>query len=70
MSPTVRIYEPRSTIQRFEVLHDRVSMQHPVTVVSDDGAILAVRLDPGSRFTFPPHDAQIHWWSRWDDWAP
>ncbi|MDQ0375540.1 hypothetical protein [Cellulomonas humilata] len=49
----MRIYEPRSTIQRFEVLHDRV------------GLVLAAAASVTEQL-----DAQMHWWSRWDDWAP
>lgn len=62
-------YAAGSTIQRFEVLHGRVWMQHPVTVVSDDGATLAVRLDPGSRFTFPSHPFGPHPWSAQPAWG-
>ncbi len=69
MSSTVWIYEPGTSIQRFEVLHDHVWMQHPVTVVSDDGAILAVRVDPGSRFSFPPHPFGTHPWSSHSAWG-
>jgi len=65
----VRVYEPGSIVQRFEVLHGRVWMQHPVTVVSDDGTTLAVRLDPGSRFLFPPHPFGPHPWSSHPAWA-
>ena len=67
-SSTVWIYEPGTSIQRFEVLHGCVWMQHPVTVVSDDGATLAVRLDPGSRFSFPPHPFGSHPWSSRSAW--
>jgi hypothetical protein len=44
-------------------------MHHPVRVVSDDGAILAVRLDPGSEFTFPPHPFGPHPWSARAAWG-
>jgi len=69
VSPTVWIYEPGSSIQRFEVLHDQVWLRHPVTVVSDDGATLAVRLDPGSGFTFPSHPFGAHPWSSRAAWG-
>jgi hypothetical protein len=62
-------YEPGATIQRTEVLHGDVWLQHPVTVVSDDGTTLAVRLDPGSAFTFPPHPFGPHPWSAHPAWA-
>lgn len=45
------------------MLHGRVWMQHPVTVVSDDGDVLAVQLDPGSPFTFYEHPHGPHPWS-------
>ena len=63
------IYESGSVIQRFEVLHDQVWMHSPVTVVCDDGDILAVRLDPGSEFTFPQHPFGPHPWSSRTAWG-
>ncbi len=69
MSLPVSVYEPGSTIQRFEVLHHQVWMQSPVTVVSDDGETLGVRLDPGSPFTFPPHPFGPHPWSSQSAWG-
>lgn len=47
-------FRPGSVITRREVLHDHPWLEHPVTVVADDGTTLAVRLDPGSRFSFFP----------------
>jgi hypothetical protein len=44
-------------------------MEHPVTVVSDDGDVLAVRLDPGSPFTFYDHPHGPHPWNSHDSWA-
>jgi hypothetical protein len=69
VSSIVCSYEPGSLIQRVEVLHGRVWLHHPVTVVSDDGTTLAVRLDPGSRFTFPAHPFGPHPWSAHPAWA-
>lgn len=61
-------YEPGSTIRRLEVLHDRLWMESPVTVVSDDGEVLAVLLEPGSAFTFHEHPIGPHPWGAHDAW--
>ena len=42
-------------------------MECPVTV-SDDGDVLAVRVDPGSPFTFPEHPYGPHPWSSRSSW--
>lgn len=65
----MQVFQPGSVIQRFEVLHERVWMHSAVTVVSDDGEILAVRLDPGSEFTFPDHPFGPHPWSARAAWG-
>lgn len=44
-------------------------MEQPVTVVSDDGDVLAVRLDPGSAFTFHEHPHGPHPWSSRAAWS-
>jgi hypothetical protein len=44
-------------------------MEHPVTVISDDGDVLAVRLDPGSTFTFHEHLHGPHPWSSRSSWS-
>jgi Protein of unknown function (DUF402) len=62
-------YEPGSVIRRLEVLHGRVWLESPVTVVSDDEAVLAIRLDPGSAFTFPQHPFGAHPWSGRSAWG-
>lgn len=56
-------------IQRREVLHGRLWMDHPVTVVEDDGYILAVWLEPGSPFTFHAHPFGPHPWSGLTAWG-
>lgn len=67
--PRVHIFEPGATVRRLEVLHGRVWMEHPVTVVSDDGVVLAVQLDPGSPFTFHDHPFGPHPWNSHTSWA-
>ena len=42
-------------ISRREVLHGELWLSAPVTVVSDDGDVLATRCDPGAPFHFPEH---------------
>ncbi len=44
-------------------------MEHPVTVVEDRGDILAVWLEPGSRFVFHDHPIGPHPWSGADAWG-
>lgn len=44
-------------------------MQHPVTVVEDRGNVLAVWLEPGSRFDFHEHPMGSHPWSAADAWG-
>ena len=61
-------FEPGAVITRREVLHGRTWLEHPVTVVADDGEVLAVRLDPGSTFTFPDHPFGPHPWSAHQAW--
>jgi hypothetical protein len=63
------VYEQGSTVLRLEVLHGQMWMHHPVRVESDDGEILAVRLDPGSPFTFPSHPFGPHPWSASSVWG-
>lgn len=40
-----------------------------MTVVADDGDVLAVRLDPGSPFTFHDHRHGQHPWSAHSAWT-
>ena len=56
-------------ISRREVLHGDLWLSHPVTVVSDDGDVLATRLDPGSPFTFPVHPFGPHPWGAPEAWG-
>lgn len=64
-----RVFEPGEVISRREVLHGRLWLEHPVTVVSDDGETLATRLDPGSVFTFPAHPFGPHPWRAHTAWG-
>lgn len=61
-------YRPGSTIQRREVLHGELWMEHPVRVVDDDGTVLVVLLDSGSEFTFTEHPFGPHPWSHHTRW--
>lgn len=65
----MNLYAAGTIIQRREVLHERLWLEHPVTVVADDGDVLAVRLNPGSPFTFPDHPFGPHPWSAHDAWG-
>ena len=56
-------------ISRREVLHGSLWLTHPVTVVSDDGDVLATRLDPGSPFTFHEHPFAPHPWRAHEAWG-
>lgn len=62
-------YEPGRVVKRREILDGRVWMEHPVRVVADADGILAVRLDPGSPFTFPEHPFGQHPWSNYGAWS-
>lgn len=62
-------YRPGTEITRREVLHGRVWMDSPVTVVADDGEVLAVLLEPGSPFRFHEHPFGTHPWAAYDAWG-
>ncbi len=62
-------FSPGAVIQRREVLHGQVWLEHPVEVVADDGIVLAARLDPGSAFTFPEHPHGRHPWAAHRAWG-
>ncbi len=62
-------FRPGTEITRREVLHGRLWLDHPVTVVADDGEVLAVLLEPGSRFRFHEHPFGPHPWSAYDAWG-
>jgi hypothetical protein len=64
MSP----FQAGQVIERREVLNGEVWLSSPVTVVHDDGDRLAVRLDPGSVFTFPSHSFGVHPWAEHPEW--
>jgi hypothetical protein len=51
------------------VLHGRLWLSHPVTVVADAGDVLAVLLEPGSPFTFHDHPFGPHPWRRHSAWG-
>jgi len=57
------------SVRRRELLHGRLWMDHPVTVVEDDGRHLAVLLKPGSPFSFYDHPFGPHPWSAQDCWS-
>lgn len=56
------------SITRREVLHGQLWLAHPVSVVADDGDVLAVLLEPGSAFTFPEHPFGPHPWGHHKQW--
>src|SRR6478736_2209767 len=57
--PDPKPYEPGAVIRRREVPHGKPWMDHPVTVVADDGDLLAVLLEPGSAFGFHNHGLDL-----------
>lgn len=59
MSP----FQTGQVIERREVHKGEVWLTSPVTVVHDNGDQLAVRLDPGSPFSFPSHSFGVHPWA-------
>jgi hypothetical protein len=63
------MFTPGEVISRREVLHGDLWLSHRVTVVADDGDVLATRLDPGSVFTFPEHPFGPHPWSAHPQWG-
>lgn len=63
------LFQPGHFIERREVLHGELWLSSPVTVVYDDGERLAVRLDPGSMFTFPNHPFGVHPWANHSEWG-
>ncbi|MBB2894639.1 DUF402 domain-containing protein [Flexivirga oryzae] len=65
----MQLFEAGSVIERREVLHGRLWLSTPVTVVRDDGDILAVRLDPGAPMTFAAHPFGRHPWAGSTRWA-
>ncbi|MGZ8738699.1 MAG: DUF402 domain-containing protein [Nocardioides sp.] len=67
--PDPKPYEPGSVVRRRVVLHGRLWLDHPVTVVADDGDLLAVRLEPGSAFTSHSHPFGEHPWAGHDAWS-
>lgn len=62
-------FSPGATITRREVLHGRPWLECPVTVVADDGVVLAVLLEPGAPFTFHGHPFGPHPWSGQSAWG-
>jgi len=62
-------FRPGQVVTRREVLHGRPWLQSPVTVVADDGDVLAVLLEPGSVFTFHEHPFGPHPWSAHTAWG-
>ena len=62
-------YRPGTEIVRREVLHGRLWLECPVTVVDDDAEVLAVLLEPGAPFTFHDHPFGPHPWHRQAAWG-
>jgi hypothetical protein len=62
-------YRPGTDVVRREVLHGLPWLECPVTVVADDGDVLAVRLDPGSPFRFHDHPFAVHPWAPQEAWG-
>ncbi|MBF4770403.1 DUF402 domain-containing protein [Nocardioides agariphilus] len=62
-------YRPGTEIARREVLHGLPWLECPVTVMADDGDVLAVLLEPGSPFTFHEHPFGPHPWSAHEAWG-
>ena len=62
-------FRPGQVVTRREVLHGRPWLESPVTVVADDGDVLAVLLEPGSAFTFHEHPFGPHPWSANTAWG-
>jgi uncharacterized protein DUF402 len=67
-SPIRLPFSPGSEIERREVLHDATWLTMPVTVIDDDGDVLAVRIDPGTPMTFPAHPFGPHPWGGQSAW--
>lgn len=63
------MFAPGEVVSRREVLHGEVWLSCPVTVVADDGVVLATRVDPGAPFTFPEHPFGPHPWGHHTQWG-
>ena len=63
------MFAPGEVISRREVLHGELWLSAPVTVVADDGDVLATRCDPGARFHFPEHPFGPHPWDAHTEWG-
>lgn len=62
-------FEPGAEIVRREVLHGHTWLECPVTVVADDGDVLAVQLGPEAPFTFFQHPFAPHPWRSYAGWT-
>lgn len=62
-------WKPGQAVTRREVLHGRLWLEHPVSVVADSGDVFAVLLEPGSAFTFHEHPIGPHPWRAHDAWG-
>ena len=51
------------------MLHGRLWLECPVTVVADDGDVLAVLLGPDAPFTFHEHPFGPHPWAAYAGWS-
>jgi hypothetical protein len=63
------MFVPGDVVERREVVHGGVWLSTPVTVLADDGATLAVRLDPGAPMTYPEHPFGPHPWAEIERWS-
>lgn len=61
-------FRPGDIVLRREVLHNQLWMDHPVTVVEDQGDEFAVLLEPGSQFSFHDHPHGVHPWAGQSEW--
>jgi hypothetical protein len=62
------VYPRGSTVTVREVLHGKVWLHFPETVVADDGEILATVQEDGCPLTFPEHPFGPHPWSHVPAW--
>jgi len=62
------VYPRGSTVTVREVLHGKVWLHFPETVVADDGEVLATVQEDGCPLTFPEHPFGPHPWSQASAW--
>ncbi len=62
-------YATGTVITRREVLHGHTWLECPVTVVADDGDVLAVQLGPDRRSRSSTHPFGTHPWRSYAGWS-